>query len=78
MSEMVEFDRIQIDPKRMNGQPCIRGTRLIVRRVLEIVALYNDKAEMMQEFPELQGEDIRQALRFAATNVCGGLSEIGR
>jgi len=35
-----QFDHITIDPKRMNGQPCIRGMRLTVRRVVEAVALY--------------------------------------
>ena len=34
-----QFDRITIDPNRMNGQPCIRGMRLTVRRVVEAVAL---------------------------------------
>jgi len=61
-----KFDRITVDPDLMNGQPCIRGMRLTVRRVVEAVALYPDRAELKREYPELEDEDIRQALEFAA------------
>lgn len=53
----------------MNGQPCIRGTRLTVRRVVEAAALYVDRAELKAEYPELTDEDIAQALEFAARNL---------
>ncbi len=66
---MVGLNRITIDPAVMNGQPCIRGLRLTVRRVLELVALYPDRGELAGEFPELESEDIRQALTFAAANL---------
>ena len=62
----MKLDRIQTDPERMNGQPTIRNLRLTVRRVVELVALYPDRAELFQEFPELEDEDIQQALMFAA------------
>lgn len=64
-----KFDRVTIDPKVMNGQPCIRGLRLTVKRVVEAVALYPDRAELQREYPELDVEDIRQALEFAASNL---------
>lgn len=64
-----KFDRITIDPEQMNGQPCIRGMRLTVRRVLEALALYPDRAELFTEYPELEEEDLRQALAFAAENL---------
>ncbi len=64
-----QFDRITIDPTRMNGQPCIRGMRLTVRRVVEAVALYPDRAELKREYPELEDDDIRQALEFAAGSL---------
>jgi uncharacterized protein (DUF433 family) len=51
----------------MNGQPCIRNLRLTVRRVIELLATYPDRAELHQEFPELEDEDIRQALIFASS-----------
>ncbi len=60
-------ERITSDPGRMNGQPCIRDLRLTVRRVVEAVATYPDRDELRREYPELDEEDIRQALLFAAT-----------
>ena len=62
----MRFDRITIHPGRMNGQPCIRNLRLTVRRVVELVALYPDRTELRREYPELEEEDIRQALEYAA------------
>jgi len=60
------FDRITSDPARLGGQPCIRNLRLTVRRVVEAVAAYPDREELHREYPELQDEDIRQALEYAA------------
>jgi len=51
---MVGFDRITSDPAIMNGQTCIRGMRLTVRRVLEALATYPDRQEFAQEYPELE------------------------
>ena len=66
---MQRFDRITSNPAVMNGKLCIRGTRLTVRRVLESVALYPDRAVLKRAFPELTDEDIAQAIRFAARCV---------
>ena len=63
------FKRITCDPKQMNGQPCIRGLRLTVRRVLEAVAIYPDRIELKREYPELEEEDIRECLAYAAANL---------
>ncbi|MCX8018156.1 MAG: DUF433 domain-containing protein [Rhodocyclaceae bacterium] len=63
------FDRITLDPAIMNGQPTIRGMRLTVRRVVEAAALYPDRAELLAEYPELEDEDVRQALAFAASSA---------
>lgn len=63
------FDRITCDPRRLNGQPCIRDLRLTVRRVLEAVATYPDREELRREYPELEDENIRQALEYAAANL---------
>ena len=63
------LERITVNPARMNGQPCIRDLRLTVRRVLELVALYPQRAELFDEYPELEEEDIRQALNYAAANL---------
>jgi uncharacterized protein (DUF433 family) len=65
------FDRITIEPGKMGGQPCIRGMRITVRRVLEILATYADRMDLFQDYPDLQEEDLRQALAFAAAAVGG-------
>jgi len=62
----MKLDRIIVNPKRMNGQPCIRNLRITVRRLMELLAIYRDRTELYQEFPELEEEDIRQALIFIA------------
>ena len=62
------FDRITWNPNQMNGQPCIRGMRLTVRRVLEAVALYPNRDDLFRNYPELEPEDVRQALEYS--RVC--------
>lgn len=66
---MTRFNRITINPTLVNGQPTIRGMRLTVKRVVEAVALYPNRDELFQEYPELDAEDVRQALDFAACNL---------
>ncbi len=60
------FPRITIDPESMNGQPCIQGMRLTVRRVLEMIPNYPQWSALIADYPELEPEDIAEALRFAA------------
>lgn len=63
------FDRITYDPERMNGQPCVRDLRMTVKRVLEALSVYPDQMEFLREYPELELEDIRQVLAYAATTI---------
>jgi uncharacterized protein (DUF433 family) len=65
----MKLDRITVEPGKMDGQPCIRGTRLTVRRVVEIVADYTNREEIRLDYPALGDEDIRQALLYAAAAV---------
>ena len=65
----MRFDRITRDPNRMGGQPCIRDLRITVRRALQAMAQYPDRAELRREYPELDDEDLRQALEFAAAQL---------
>jgi uncharacterized protein (DUF433 family) len=74
----MQFDRITYDPNRMNGQPCIRNLRITVRRVLEIVALYPDRKAVITEYPELEDEDIAQALSYAAAIVDDSIIDLRR
>jgi len=46
----------------MNGQPCIRDLRITVRRLLEALATYPNRDELRREYPELEDDDINQAL----------------
>jgi uncharacterized protein (DUF433 family) len=66
---MQRFDRITWNPAQMDGQPCIRGMRLTVRRVVEAVALYLDRAELFRNYPELEPDHVQQALAYAAANL---------
>jgi len=68
-ADTMEFDRITSDPKILDGQPIIRGTRLTVRRVLTVLANYVDREEMRKDYPQLEDEDIRQALAYAAATL---------
>lgn len=63
------LERISVDPTVMNGQPCLRGTRLTVKRVLHILAQYDDRDELRKDYPRLDDESIRQALLYAAASV---------
>lgn len=62
----MKLDRITFHHTRMNGQPCIRNLRLTVRRVIEALATYPDREQFKKEYPELEDEDIRQALVYTA------------
>jgi uncharacterized protein (DUF433 family) len=75
---MQTLDRITSNPAVLNGQPCIRGLRLTVRRVLEALATYPDRNELRTEFPELDDEDIRQALEYAAAHLDDKVLELRR
>ena len=66
---MTKLQRITSDPAILGGQPTIRGMRLTVRRVVEALALYPDWDDLRAEYPELEPDDIRQALEFAASNL---------
>jgi uncharacterized protein (DUF433 family) len=72
----MKIDRITSNPNRMNGQPCIRDLRLTVRRVIELLATYPDREELRQEFPELEDEDIRQALIFVSSYLDDRIIEL--
>jgi uncharacterized protein (DUF433 family) len=63
------FDRITVEPGKCAGKPCIRGMRITVRRFLELLAMYSDWDALFAEYPFLEPEDIRQALRYAAATV---------
>ena len=61
------FERITFDPEKMGGQACIRGLRIPVATVVRCVASGMSTAEIVKAYPELEEEDIAEALRYAAT-----------
>ena len=63
------FTRITVDPRQMNGVPCVRGLRIPVATVVGMVAEGMSDKEILSAYPDLEGEDIREALRFAAEAV---------
>lgn len=59
-------DRIAIDPEMRFGKPCVRGTRITVGDVLSYLASGMTEQELLADFPQLTGDDIRACLAFAA------------
>jgi uncharacterized protein (DUF433 family) len=63
---MSKFDRITYNPKVMAGQACIRGMRIPVSLVVNLIAHGMQPREILDEYPDLEPEDVRQALEYAA------------
>jgi len=59
-------DRITVDPEQCGGRPCIRGMRIRVSDVLDLFASGLSAAEILEEMPDLESEDLQACLRFAA------------
>lgn len=66
MVSVTGFDRITFDPNVMGGRACIRSLRVTVSLLLNLVASDMSDAEILDAYPYLEAEDIRQALRYAA------------
>jgi uncharacterized protein (DUF433 family) len=66
---MTNLDRITRNPEVMGGKPCLRGMRVTVGTVVGLVAAGHSDAEILAAYPYLEGEDIRQALAYAAWRV---------
>ena len=61
--------RITVNPQQMGGVPCIRGLRIPVATVVGMVADGMKEAEILQAYPDLEPDDIREALHYAAEAV---------
>jgi uncharacterized protein (DUF433 family) len=66
---MKNFERITVDPAQMDGVPCVRHVRIPVATVLRLLAGGLTEPEILCEYPDLQADDIRECLRFAAASV---------
>ncbi len=67
--EVKAFTRIAVDPNQMSGLPCIRGLRIPVATVVGMVGEGMAEAEILAAYPDLEVEDVREALRYAAEAV---------
>jgi uncharacterized protein (DUF433 family) len=65
----MRFHRITVNPHQMGGVPCIRGLRIPVATVVGMVADGMNEEEILKAFPDLESEDIHEALRYAAEAV---------
>jgi uncharacterized protein (DUF433 family) len=63
------FERITVDPDQMGGVPCIRHLRVPVATIVGLLADGVADAEILADYPDLEAEDIREALRYAAEAV---------
>ena len=65
----MKFNRITVNPNQMDGLPCIRSLRIPVATVVGMVADGMTDEEILKAYPDLEREDIREALKFAAEAV---------
>ena len=63
------IDRITFDPRQCSGRPCIRGMRIRVKDVLDLLAAGISQAEILEDFPYLEPADILACLDYAATQA---------
>jgi len=62
-------ERITLNPKQCGGRPCIRGMRIRVVDVLDLLAAGLSRKQIMEELPDLEEDDIEAALRYASRRV---------
>ena len=65
----MSFTRITVDPQQMGGVPCLRGLRIPVATVVGMIADGMAEQEILEAYPDLEGEDIREAMHYAAEAV---------
>lgn len=63
------MDRIMVDPEQCGGRPCVRGMRIRVSDVLDLLANGLSPEEIVKEMPDLELEDVRASLRFASRRL---------
>jgi uncharacterized protein (DUF433 family) len=62
-------DRITVNPRQCGGRPCIRGMRIRVIDVLDLLAAGMSRDEILLDYPELEAEDIEASLKFARDRI---------
>ncbi len=65
----MKFQRIQVNPTVMGGKPCIRGMRITVATIVDMIAYGYSTERILQAYPILEAKDIEEAIRYAAFRV---------
>jgi len=63
------MDRITVNPRQCGGRPCIRGMRIRVTDVLDLLAAGMSREQVIEELPDLESEDVDACLRFASRRI---------
>jgi uncharacterized protein (DUF433 family) len=66
---MSELHRITFNPNQCSGRPCIRGMRIRVKDVLDLLAAHVPEAEILADYPDLEAGDIQASLEYAAAQI---------
>lgn len=66
---MNDMDRITVNPRQCGGRPCVRGMRIRVTDVLDLLATGMTRDEVIEELPDLEPEDVDACLRFASRRI---------
>ncbi|HEX6751357.1 MAG TPA: DUF433 domain-containing protein [Longimicrobium sp.] len=69
MRALTLVERITVNPRQCGGRPCIRGMRIRVTDVLDLLASGLSREQILEELPDLEPEDIEAALRFASRRI---------
>jgi uncharacterized protein (DUF433 family) len=65
--------RITANPEQCGGRPCIRGMRIRVTDVLDLLAVGHSAEQVLEELPDLESQDVRAALSYASLKLAGRL-----
>jgi uncharacterized protein (DUF433 family) len=68
-SAVMRFERITVDSRQMGGVPCIRGLRIPVATVIQMISDGMTETDILKAYPDLVAQDIREALKYAAEAV---------
>ena len=69
LGKMTYLDRITFKPEQCGGRPCIRGMRIRVKDVLDLLAAGVSEKEILEDYPDLEAEDIKACLQYAAAQA---------
>lgn len=75
---MSQLARITFNPEQCGGRPCIRGMRIRVKDILELLAAGASEAEILESYPYLEREDIQASLEYAARQVDHAVLSLAR